>query len=189
MPPVPALVLSGQPDHDVSGYDIELSYRRLPVAADLLRAGTGLGLTLLPILLLAPPWPVALGLLALAALFAAFLRQTWQRRQLQVRLEPDGITLIGRHQRHLAWCELAGLRLRWFGPHQPGRGWLDLELRGRQGAITVTSALDGFELVLRRALDAAERNGIALEPVTQANLAAAEALQRREEARRPGRKA
>ena len=41
--------------------------------------------------------------------------------------------------------------------------------------------------MLRRALDAAERNGVALEPVTQANLAAAEALRRREEARRPAR--
>ena len=186
MPPAPALAFRGASDHEVSGYDIELSYRRLPMAADLLRAGAGLGLTLL----LDPPWPAALALLGLAALFGCFLWQTWQRQRCQIRLDPVGITLTGRRQRHLAWRDLAGLRLRWFGQRQPGRGWLDLELRDGRNRITVTSALEGFELVLRRALDAAERNGVTLEPVTQANLAAAAAtLQGRGKPQDPARRA
>lgn len=158
----------------IPGDDLELGYRWAPIWADLLRAGGGLGLALLPLVLLTPPWPVALGLVALGAVFALFLLQTWRRQHSLIRLSEEGIAVTGATERALAWRDLDRLRLRWFGPRrQGGGGWLDLELSGRGQRIAVTSALDGFELVLDRALAAAERNGVALEPVTRANLEAA----------------
>jgi len=160
----------------VSGDDLELGYRRAPLLADLARAAAGMVLVLLPLAFLSPPWPVALGLTGLAALFAVFLRQTWRRRSMHVRLGPDGIVLAGngdRRCRRLAWSDLDGLRLRWFGARRVGAGWLDLELRGGGQRIAITSALNGFDLVLDRALAAAERNGVRLEPLTRANLEAA----------------
>ena len=157
----------------VSGDDLELSYRRSPILADLGRAAAGLVLALVPLVLLSPAWPVALGLLGLAILFAAFLRQTWRRRGTRVRLAGDAIVLAGPQEQRLAWRDLELLRLRWFGPRREGAGWLDLELRGGGGErIGLTSALEGFELVLARALAEARRNGVLLEPVTQANLTA-----------------
>jgi hypothetical protein len=158
----------------VSGDDLELGYRRAPILADLARSTAGMVLVLLPLAFLSPPWPVALGLAGLAVLFVVFLHQTWRRRSLRVRLEPDGIVLVGDgDRRRLAWSDLDGLRLRWFGARRVGAGWLDLELRGGGQRIAITSALNGFDLVLERALAAAERNGVRLEPLTRANLEAA----------------
>ena len=89
-----------------------------------------------------------------------------------MRITEEGIELVGEQDRRLAWRELDLLRLRWFGPRRQGAGWLDLELRGAGKRIAVTSGLEGFDLVLGRALAAAERNGVVLEAVTQANVAA-----------------
>lgn len=154
---------------------MELAYRTAPLLADYGRALGGLALALLPLLLLEPPWPVRLGLLALAALFAAFLAQTRQRHRARLRLTQDGLTLLGSPGGQVAWGELDGLRLRWFGGHRPGAGagWLELELMGGGGRLVVTSALERFDEVLARAVDAAERRGIELEPATRANALAA----------------
>lgn len=172
MPTSTLLAFARQPARGISQDDVELSYRPYPILADLGRAGAGLALTIAPLFLLAPPWPVAAGLVGLAALFAVFLHQTWQRSRTRILLRLDGIELTGASARFLAWDDLDRLRLRWFGRHRPGAGWLDLELRGGGSRFSVTSSLEGFELVLQRALAAAERNGVAIEPLTRANLAA-----------------
>jgi hypothetical protein len=161
----PAMSLS-----DIPESDLELSYHSRAVVADVLRAGSGLTLTLAPLVFLAPSWPVAAGLIALAGLFGVFLYQTLWRRSSRVRLGRERIALVDSDVHELAWHDLDGLRLRWFGPRRPGAGWLDLELRGGHERIAITSALEGFELVLERSLAAATRNGIVLEPFTQANV-------------------
>lgn len=155
---------------DIPESDLELSYRSRAVMADVLRAGSGLALTLAPLFFLAPSWPVAAGLVALAGLFGVFLYQTLKRRSSRVRLGRDRIALVDPEVHELAWHNLDGLRLRWFGPRRPGAGWLDLELRGGSERIAITSALEGFELVLERSLAAATRNGVVLEAFTQANV-------------------
>lgn len=152
--------------------DLELAYRRRAIFADLARGAGGLALVLWPLGALSPAWPVAFGLAALGGLFAVFLFQTWRRAQLRVRLGDEGIAVSGPRPRRLRWRELRSLRLRWFGPRRSGAGWLDLELAGDGERIALTSTLEGFEEVLERAVAAAERNGVALEPVTRANLAA-----------------
>jgi hypothetical protein len=152
---------------------IELAYRYGPLLADYGRAGAGLALAGIPLVALDPAWPVRLGLLALAALFAVFLAQTWQRQHSRLRLSPEGVTLLARDERHVDWRELDGLRLRWFGSRRPGSaGWLELELRGGGQRVVVTSALERFEDVVTEAVNAAESKGLPLEPATQANVAA-----------------
>lgn len=155
---------------DIPESEFELSYRSRAVMADVLRAGSGLALTLAPLVFLAPSWPVAAGLIALAGLFSVFLYQTLRRRSSRVRLGRERIALVDSDVHELAWHDLDGLRLRWFGPRRPGAGWLDLELRGGRERIAITSALEGFELVLERSLAAAARNGVVLESFTQANV-------------------
>ncbi|MEK0085933.1 hypothetical protein [Benzoatithermus flavus] len=154
---------------------VELAYRKPSLLADYLRAIGGLVLTLLPLALFDPPWPVRLGLVALAALFTAFLVQTRQRHQTRLRLTPEGIARVGRPRQQVTWQELDHLRLRWFGPRRAGGngGWLELELRGGSKRLVITSALDRFEDVLADAVDAAARKGLPLEPATRANVVAA----------------
>jgi hypothetical protein len=173
-----SIVRAGQePDSapgTLPGDAVELAYRTGPLLADYGRAAGGLALALAPLLLLQPPWPVQLGLVGLAVLFAAFLVQTWRRQHSRLLLTPAGVALVGPHEGRIAWAELDGLRLRWFGSRRPGGsgGWLELELRGGGQRIVVTSALRRFEDVLADAVDAAERNRLPLEPATRTNIAA-----------------
>ena len=159
-----------------SGGEVELVYRTLPMVADYCRGWAGLGLTALPLFTMQPTWPVALGLMGLVALFTGFLIQTWRRRRARVVLAPSGIALIQGRERHMAWRDLEGLRLRWFGSRRQGRGWLELELRGGGTRLVMTSALDRFDDVVAEAVQAANDRGLPLEPATRANV---EALLRR----------
>ncbi len=166
---------------DGPGNAVELRYLASSIWADLARAAGGLALSLVPLAAGGPPWPVSLGLLALAALFAVFLVQSWRRGRSLVRLSEDGVALLsGGGARQLAWRDLGHLRLRWFGPRRRGAGWLDLELRGSGSGerLSFTSGLAGFEQLLERAVLAADRNGVELEPVTRANLAEVRAVVR-----------
>jgi hypothetical protein len=152
---------------------VELTYRGTPILTDYLRASAGLLLSAGPLVAVDPPWAVRLGLVALIGLFAAFLFQTWERQHARVRLSPAGVALLGRTERRIAWLELDGLRLRWFGPRrQGGGGWLELELRGAGERVVVTSALDRFDELVAEAADAARDRRVPLDPATQANLAA-----------------
>jgi hypothetical protein len=157
---------------DAAGATVVLAYRKAPLLADYLRAGAGLGLASLPLVAMQPAWPIAIGLVALVALFIVFLAQTWRRQRARVTLAPDGIALVDGTERHLAWQELDGLRLRWFGSRRQGRGWLELELHGAGQRLVLTSALDGFDSVVAEAVHAAHANDVPLEPATHANVAA-----------------
>ena len=152
--------------------EVELAYRKMPLLADYFRGWAGLGLAALPLITMAPSWPVTLGLVVLIGLFLGFLVQTWRRQRSKVLLIPTGVAVIGDGQRRLAWRDLDGLRLRWFGSRGQGRGWLELELRGGGVRLVVTSALDRFDDVVAEAVQAANDRALPLEPATRANVEA-----------------
>ena len=157
---------------DAASRAVELTYRRIPMLADYCRGWAGLILAAFPLVTLAPAWPVKLGLLGLMLLFLVFLIQTWRRQRSRVLLAPGGLSVAGDDQRRLAWRDLDGLRLRWFGSRNRGRGWLELELRGGGQRLVLTSALDQFDEVVAQAVQAANDRGLPLEPSTRANVAA-----------------
>jgi hypothetical protein len=140
--------------------------------ADYLRGWAGMALAAVPLATMRPAWPVSLGLLGLIGLFAVFLVQTWRRQHSRVRLAPEGLSVVGDGERHLAWRDLNTLRLRWFGSRNLGRGWLELELHGGGVRLVVTSALERFDEVVAEAVQAANDRGVPLEPATRANVAA-----------------
>lgn len=153
------------------GDEVTLAYRKAPLVADYFRAGSGLALATVPLVAMEPAWPIAIGLVALIALFMVFLVQTWRRQHARVSLAPGGISLVDGTERRLAWQELDALRLRWFGSRRQGRGWLELELHGGGQRLVLTSALEGFDGVVAEAVHAAQANEVQLEPATQANVA------------------
>ena len=152
--------------------EVELAYRTLPLLADYLRGWAGAGLAAIPLLTMQPSWPVALALVAMIGLFAVFLVQTWGRQRSRILLAPSGVAVIRGGQRRLAWRDLDGLRLRWFGSRRHGRGWLELELRGAGERLVMTSALDRFDDVVAGAVRAANDLRLPLEPATRANVEA-----------------
>ena len=155
---------------DITLNEVELAYRTAPLVADYLRAGAGIALTVTPLVLMEPAWPVIIGLIALLVMFAGFLVQTWHRQHTRVLLAPSGVALDGRAEQRLAWSELEGLRLRWFGSRRQGRGWLELELSGNGRRLVISSALHQFEAVVAAAFKAARAKGIVLDSPTLANI-------------------
>jgi hypothetical protein len=161
------------------------------LASDYLRVALGLALTLGPLLLLELAAPIAWLLAALALLFLWFGLRTGLRQLSVVELSAPSIAVRGPFGRQLAWDELAHMKLAYYAPrgwggprrrdHQHARGepdegrrgWLQLTLQGaRDRPIRVESTLEGFDQVLRRAIAAATRKGLELDPATTANLGA-----------------
>lgn len=155
---------------DITLGEVELAYRTAPLIADYLRAGAGIGLTVIPLVVMEPAWPVVLGLIALLVMFVSFLAQTWRRQHTRVRLAPSGVALARGVEQRLAWSELQELRLRWFGSRRQGRGWLELELSGDGRRLVISSALHQFETVVTAAFNAARTKGIVLDSPTRANI-------------------
>jgi hypothetical protein len=149
-------------------------YPATTLMPDYLRVGFGLAVTAGPLLALDLAPAVALLLAALAALFAWFGLRTALRQLSWVELSPGGIALGGPLRRHLPWQQVRRLQLAYYAPRRARQdGWLQLTLRGpARGSIRIDSTLDGFDEVLRRATAAATANQLALDPTTEANLAA-----------------
>lgn len=163
---------SARAHQDADPAAVVLTYRTASLIGDYLRGAAGLGLTLVPLLTLAPTWPIRLGLSVLLVMFAVFLVQTWRRQRLIVRLSRYGLALVARTERQLAWSELDGLRLRWFGSRRYGSGWLELELSAGSRKLVLSSMLDQFDRVVTAAVAAARQNHVPLEPATHANVEA-----------------
>jgi len=157
-------------------------YDRGALRRDAARGLVGLALTGGP-LLAVPAAPVAAALLGGGcALFALFALRTARRSLTRVEMDADGIALsswgpAGRVR--LTWAGLAGMKLGYYamrrregGPGIAPAGWMQLRLRGEGGRMRLESTLEGFDAVVAGAADAARRAGLALDPMTRANLLA-----------------
>lgn len=148
-------------------------YPPAALLADDARAGAGLVLCLAPLALpdLLPAITVALA--AAAAVFALMAVSAAARHVTRIAWDEAGVSLRGPVARSLPWADLTGLRLAYFSTRRDGgNGWMTLTLVGRRRRLRVDSRLPGFRALTAQALQAAERNGAALDDRTRANLAA-----------------
>jgi hypothetical protein len=153
-------------------------YPRRVIVADYLRAAFGLACTSLP-LVAAAGEPVATVIFAgLAALFAVFGARTAVRQATRVVvtdgvLERSAISTFGLRRVTVPWERIVDVKLRYFSTRRDReRGWMQLAVSGGGGRITVDSTLEGFDVIARRAAEAAEANGVAMSDATVDNLAA-----------------
>ena len=138
--------------------EVELAYRRLPLLADYFRGWAGLALAALPLITMAPSWPVTLGLVVLIGLFVGFLVQTWRRQHSRVRWCRPAIALIGdgAAPAGLARSGRAAAALVRLARVRAGAGssWSCAAAAVR---LVLTSALDRFDELVAEAVQAAER--------------------------------
>jgi hypothetical protein len=138
----------------------------------------GIGLLLaLDLLIGAPPGERLFWLFAgLALLFLVILLHAGNRHLTRIRLTERELVIADWRRRLLAWDELTGLSLRYYGVRSIfGRskgGWMVLRLRSPQGALSVDSDLTGFADIVTRATRAAAEKGLPLDDYTRHNLAA-----------------
>jgi hypothetical protein len=150
----------------------EYRYSTAALNGDLVRAGIGFLLCVTPIGLANLEVWVALLLAAPAALFAIFGTRTWLRRGIRVAVDEAGISATGLTAAAIAWRDLHRFKLSYFSTRRDrSNGWMQLNLRGPSGRLSIDSNLDGFDDVCRRAFRAAADNDVELSSATLRNLA------------------
>ncbi|MFT5180156.1 MAG: hypothetical protein ACI8S3_000028 [Alphaproteobacteria bacterium] len=150
----------------------ELRYSTAAIKGDLLRAAIGFALCATPIALVSlGPW-VLLLLATPAGLFAIFGARTWLRRNIRVAVDDAGVTITGLASARLPWGELSRFKLSYFSTRRDrSNGWMQLNLRGPSGRLSIDSNLEGFDDLCRRAFRAATDNDVELSSASLRNLA------------------
>jgi len=124
------------------------------------------------VVVMQPAGWVAVLLLIIAALFAAYVYQQVRRLPLHFTVDDHGVTRIQGHQRTpFRWNELQEFRLNYYpNGRKATMGTLVVVLRNGQGKLKVDSSLDHFPALLQRAARAARERSLTLHPTTEANL-------------------
>ena len=152
----------------------DVSIHRYPtgaVLADYGRALVGMALTLGPLAVfnVVPVMVYILG--ALGALFLAFGFRTLLRHLTHVEVSSEGIRIERPAGGAIRWQQLDAMSLRYYATRRDKMGgWMQLKIKGDGRAVTLDSALVGFNDIVRRALRATDDNGVQLDSRTLANL-------------------
>ena len=151
----------------------EYRYSTAALNGDLVRAAIGFGLCATPIALASlEPWLMLL-LAVPAGLFALFGARAWLRRSMRVAVDDAGIAATGLTATDIRWPELRRFKLSYFSTRRDrSNGWMQLNLRGPSGRLSIDSNLDGFDDICRRAFRAAADNDLELSSASLRNLAA-----------------
>lgn len=140
---------------------------------DGLRAGIGILMTFGPLVFLTVGRPLAIVLGGVGLIFLWFGGRVLAQCAFSITPSANGLSARGLRRRFLGWKDLSGLKLAYYAPMRRRRaGWYQLTLIGKEGAVRLDSTLDGFDDLLRSALDAATHAGLVFDPSTRENLAA-----------------
>ena len=106
-----------------------------------------------------------------AAVFAVFGVRTALRHNTSIEMDDTELRAHGIAQRTIVWSELDRLRLSYYSTSRDRKsGWMQLELAAAGAKLSLDSRIEGFDLVVRRAGEAAAARHIELNQSTAANL-------------------
>ncbi len=153
-------------------------YQRAALVGDLARAGVGLVLSGGAVAIAGLDGFVGWLFGVCALVFLLFGLRTALRAVTNFELTETGLTRsyaigLGRADRAVAWQGLKRFRLRFFPARRDrSQGWMELTLADGRAGMRLDSTVEDFEAILRAAVGAAERRGLALSDATVGNLAA-----------------
>ncbi len=147
-------------------------YPRDAVIADYVRALAGMAITFGPLAVFHIGSVMVYILAGLGALFLLFGFRTVLRHLTHIEVSAEGIRIAGFAGRAIRWCDLDDMSLRYYTTRR-GKldGWMLLKLKGKGSAVTLDSTLEGFDDIVRRALESARANHIDLATGSLTNLA------------------
>jgi hypothetical protein len=149
------------------------AYPAAAIAGDYLRAGAGLCLVGLPLVVAETAAAVTALLAAFAVVFALHGARTVSRHVARIELSEDGIRSRGLTAAEIRWSDLQRLQLAHYSTRRDrSGGWLQLRLTGAGQRLRIDSPLQDFTALAARAVVAARENRIALDPATASNLEA-----------------
>jgi hypothetical protein len=148
------------------------AYPWAAIIADAARAAGGFVLAAMPLCLIdMPAWQTAL-LRLVAGIFVLYAFATLRRALSPVGVGDEGIRVHGPWPTRLTWADVRRLRLAHYSTRRDGGGWMQLTLAGRGRRVSVDSRIVGFDVLVRRAAEAARRRPVRLDPATIVNLRA-----------------
>ena len=137
---------------------------------DYLVSGTGLVLSLPPLVLFELPAFTTWLLGAMGLAFAVHGLGVIRRQRIRVETDEDGLW-FSPPRRRIAWNEVTRFGLAYFSTRRDGaRGWMELRIASPAATLRVDSRLERFDDLVSRAWSAASRRGVELDPATRANL-------------------
>jgi len=165
----------------------EYRYSTAALRGDMVRAVIGFILCATPIALVSLETWLAFLLAAAAGIFVLFGGRTWLRRGVRVAVDDSGITAVGKTSARLSWDDLQRFKLSYFSTRRDrSSGWMQLNLQGPSGRLSIDSNLEGFEDICRRAFRAATDNDVELSSASLRNLAELGLVRERARGRQPG---
>ena len=138
---------------------------------DYLRAGAGLAVTGVPILLLPSMKPISLALIVIFLLFVVYTISLLLKHASVIEIQNTGLSVRGPVHRTILWHDLKELRLKYFSTRRDGaHGWMQLIVKTGSTNIRIESTLNGFTDIVNVAVNAAEKKGLILSSTTLRNL-------------------
>ena len=148
-----------------------LRYPRGAMIADHLRALGGMAITFGPLAVFNLGSVMVYILAGLGALFLFFGIRTVLRHLTHVEVSAGGIRIAGPVGQAIQWRDLDDMSLRYYTTRRDKLdGWMFLKVKGKGSVVTLDSSLEGFEDIVRLALEAARANEVSLETGTLMNL-------------------
>lgn len=146
------------------------TYPPTAAVADFARAGAGLFLAAVP-LLLADTLPVVTAILALLVLvFTIYAFRTARRQLTRVEIDEDGVSTSGPRPYAVPWRSLKQVKLSYYSTRRDRTGgWMQLTIVGEARSLRVDSRIVGFHSLAARAALAAKEKGLKLDPTTLYN--------------------
>ena len=145
------------------------------LVGDYIRSAVGLSVGLGVMLSVSPTPAIIVIFGGLAGLFGFFGYRTLQRHVVKVAVTDDEICNAGFRTRTMAWTDLEGLKLRYYGTKRQqrgGDGFMQLTLAGGGTSFSYESSLRGFRYIAWRAAKAIRENGGSVDPTSAGNLLA-----------------
>jgi hypothetical protein len=147
------------------------AYPAAAIAGDYLRAGAGLGLVGLPLIVAETAAAVTVLLAVCAVIFTLHGVRTVSRHAERIELSEDGIRSRGLTAAEIRWRDLQQLQLAHYSTRRDrSGGWLQLRLIGNGHRLRIDSHLRDFTALTARAVAAAQENQISLDWATVSNL-------------------
>ena len=147
-------------------------YPSTRLVGDYVRAGAGLMLTVVPVLLVSLTLVPLIILLLLAALFFGYGLHTILCHRRRISVDDDRISAQPGAIR-LNWQELTELKLEYYSTRKESTsGWMQMTLRSDNKWLKLDSRLEGFQDIARLAATSAHANDLFLSRTTAGNLAA-----------------
>lgn len=146
-------------------------YPRSSLIGDFLRSGGGLAAGFAGLVLAPSSSFVLLLSLFFIILFGWFLWRTFRRSRTEVALTSDGISCRDFAEKRVAWREISGFKLRFYGTRREHRnkqgGFMVLTLKGPSAKLAFESSLEGFSQIVERAGEAAQACGLEIDTASQ----------------------